>query len=52
MTSFKTFIRDKWYEHVDEVMLWEKKQVDYTCKTWYNKNKDFLIQTYREMRYS
>ena len=46
--DFKNFIRIKWYEHIDEVMYWDKKQVDYDIKTWYNKNEQFLKDLYKE----
>ncbi len=40
-----TFYTDqKWIEHQKEVLLWEKKPVNYTKEQYIKKNKDFLIQ--------
>ena len=47
-TDFRNFVRQKWFEHVDEVMAWENKPVDYNTKTWYNNNKWFLIHLYKK----
>tara|TARA_B100000927_G_scaffold274383_2_gene253551 strand:+ start:4743 stop:4928 length:186 start_codon:yes stop_codon:yes gene_type:complete len=47
-TDFRNFVRHKWFEHVDEVMAWENKPVDYSTKTWYNNNKWFLIHLYKK----
>jgi len=47
-SDFRNFIREKWYQHVDEMMAWENKSVDYSMKLWYIKNKWFLAHLYKK----
>ena len=37
-------------EHKDEKMDWENKVVDYDLKTYYNKNKKFIIEAFKRSK--
>ena len=47
-SKFRHFIREKWFQHVDEVTAWENKPVDYSFKIWYIRNKWFLANLYKK----
>ena len=46
-SSFRTWVREKWYEHKDEVFNWEHRQVDTTEKEYYNRYKWYLKALYK-----
>jgi len=44
---WKNFVQEIWMRHKDEVMVWEHRQVDYTLKDYYSKQKWFLRKQFR-----
>ena len=42
--KFRYFVHNMFNEHKDEKMFWENKVVDYDLRTYYNKNKKFIIK--------
>jgi hypothetical protein len=45
--SFRQFCTEKWYEHRDELMLWEKKLPQYDADYYFSKHKWFLKNIYK-----
>lgn len=49
-TKFRFFVHNMFNEHKDEKMDWEQKVVDYDLKTYYNKNKKFIIEAFKRSK--
>ena len=48
---FRTWVRDKWYEHLDERITFGDKIPDtYTVRAYYNKYKWWLKREYRNQQ--
>jgi hypothetical protein len=47
-SAFRKFCQDKWYEHVDEKLMWENKTPSYGSEFYFHKNKWTLKQMYLE----
>lgn len=46
--SFRGFLNDKWYEHCDELMAWEKHYPEYDREYYFKKHKWLLKKMYKE----
>lgn len=46
-SAWKTFITEMWFQHRDEILSWEQRQVDYDLKDYYNQHKWFLRKLFR-----
>lgn len=47
MTSFRTFVMDKWQEHKDELLAWEKQLPEYDSAYYFRKHRWFLKKMYQ-----
>jgi hypothetical protein len=52
MISFRQFVTEKWEEHKDELMAWEKKLPQYDAGYYFRKHKWFLKNIYKESQKS
>jgi hypothetical protein len=48
--DFRSFLNDKWYEHQDELMTWEKKFPEYDRDYYFKKHKWLLKKMYKDSR--
>jgi hypothetical protein len=48
--DFRSFLNDKWYEHQDELMTWEKKFPEYDREYYWKKHKWLLKKMYKDSR--
>ena len=46
-TEFRLYCQRKWYEHVDEIMLWTQGVPDYDASYYFNKHRWMLRKMYR-----
>ena len=46
-TEFRLYCHRKWYEHVDEIMLWTQGVPDYDASYYFNKHRWMLRKMYR-----
>ena len=46
-SAWKNFVQEIWMQHKDEIMVWEKRQVNYTLQDYYNQHKWFLRRLFR-----
>jgi len=49
-SEFRQFVYDKWYEHKDELLIWEKRLPQYDAKYYFKQHKWFLKNLYRELQ--
>jgi hypothetical protein len=47
-SAFRIWLQEKWFEHKDELMLWEKRAPEYDDKYYFKKHKWMLRKMYRE----
>ena len=47
-SSFRHFCNEKWYEHLDEIRLWEGKSPSYGSEIYFHRNKWLLKNMYVE----
>jgi len=47
-SNFRCFLQEKWMEHKNELMIWEKRFPEYDDKYYFNKHKWMLKRMYRE----
>lgn len=47
-SAFRHFLWNKWFEHKDELMMWEKKDPEYDSTYYFRKHKWMLRKMYRE----
>ena len=47
--EFQQWIRETWFEHLDEKFYWKEK-VDYTQEEWLKKNLEFLTNKFQEAK--
>ena len=45
---FRVWLQNKWFEHKDELMLWEKKWPEYDDVYYFRKHKWLLRKMYKE----
>ena len=45
--SFRDWVREKWYEHVEEVRTWEGVEPTATPQEYFNSYKFWLKREYR-----
>jgi len=48
--DFRSFLNEKWYEHQDELMVWEKKFPEYDRDYYFKKHKWLLKKMYKESK--
>ena len=48
--DFRSFLNDKWYEHKDELLVWEKKYPEYDREYYWKKHKWLLKKMYKDSR--
>jgi hypothetical protein len=49
-SDFRQWCNDKWYEHRDELLIWEGAAPKYDSQYFFNKNKYFLKSLYKEQK--
>ena len=47
-SKFRVFIQEKWMEHKDELLTWEKVLPEYDDKYYFRKHRWMLRKMYRE----
>jgi len=47
MMSFRTFVMDKWQEHKEELLAWEKQLPEYDSTYYFHKHRWFLKKMYQ-----
>lgn len=47
-SPFRVWLQNKWFEHKEELLIWEKRQPDYTDAEFFQKNKWSLKKIYKE----
>jgi len=47
-SAFRCWLQNKWFEHKDELMLWEKKSPSYDDKYYFQKHKWMLRKMFKE----
>ena len=47
-SEFRIWLQEKWFEHKDELMLWEKRLPEYDDKYYFRKHKWMLRKMFRE----
>ena len=45
--TFRSWINEVWFEHVDEMLTWYNAQPPYTSSEYFNKYKWWLRREYR-----
>jgi uncharacterized protein CbrC (UPF0167 family) len=45
--NFRSWLQDKWYEHIDEMISYTGKEPEYRAKEYFNKYKHWLKREYR-----
>jgi hypothetical protein len=48
--DFRSFLNDKWYEHCDELMAWEKQYPEYDRDYYFKKHKWLLKKMYKDSK--
>jgi hypothetical protein len=48
--EFRMFLNDKWYEHEDEIMAWEKRMPQYDREYYWKKHKWLLKNMFKESK--
>jgi hypothetical protein len=49
-SEFRQFVYEKWYEHKDELLLWEKRLPQYDSTYYFKQHKWFLKNLFRELK--
>ena len=49
-SEFRQFVYDKWYEHKDELLMWEKRLPQYDSTYYFKQHKWFLKNLFRELK--
>lgn len=47
-SPFRVWLQDKWFEHKEEILTWEKKSPSYNDIDFFRKNKWNLKKMYKE----
>ena len=47
---FRVFVTEKWMQHKDELLEWERRQPDYTSRDYFRKYRWQLRKMYRQER--
>lgn len=47
-SQFRVWLQEKWFQHKDELMTWEKKEPEYDDKYYFKKHKWMLRKMFRE----
>jgi len=47
-SAFRTFCRNKWFEHSDEIFNWSNSPVGYDDKYYFNKHKWLLKRMFKD----
>jgi hypothetical protein len=47
-SEFRVWLQEKWFEHKDELIMWERKEPEYDDKYYFRKHKWMLRKMYRE----
>jgi predicted acyl esterase len=47
-TEFRHWLQEKWFEHKEELMLWEHRLPEYDDKYYFNKHKWMLRRMFKE----
>ena len=48
--EFRSFLNDKWFEHADEVMAWEKRMPQYDREYYWRQHKWLLKNMFKEQK--
>lgn len=48
--DFRAFLNDKWYEHKDELLLWENKFPEYDREYYWRKHRWLLKKMYQDKK--
>ena len=48
ISNFRSFCNDKWFEHKDELFVWEHKQPEYDSTYYFQKHRWMLKQMFKE----
>jgi len=46
--TFRMWLQEKWYEHQDELMMWEKRFPEYDSTYYFQKHKWLLRRMFQE----
>ena len=47
-SPFRQWLQEKWFEHKEEILVWEKRLPEYDDKYYFKKHKWMLRKMYRE----
>ena len=47
-STFRLWLIEKWYEHKDELMMWERRLPEYDDKYYFNKHKWMLRRMFQQ----
>lgn len=47
-SEFRSFCWEKWYEHKDELLIWEKKFPEYDSTYYFRKHRWLLKRMFKE----
>jgi hypothetical protein len=50
MTPFRQFVWEKWQEHKDELLQWEKRLPQYDSTYYFKQHKWFLKNLYQSLQ--
>jgi hypothetical protein len=50
ISDFRVWLQEKWFEHKDEILVWEKRLPEYDDKYYFRKHKWMLRKMYKEER--
>ena len=50
ISNFRSFCNDKWFEHKDEIFVWEHKQPDYDSTYYFQKHRWMLKQMFKDQQ--
>jgi hypothetical protein len=48
--EFRSFLNDKWYEHQEEILIWEKKLPQYDREYYWRKHKWLLKNMFKQSK--
>lgn len=48
--EFRSFLNDKWYEHQEEILVWEKKLPQYDREYYWQKHKWLLKNMFKQSK--
>jgi hypothetical protein len=46
-STFRSWLRRMWYDHLEELMEWENRVPNYTANEYYSKYRWYLRREYR-----